>query len=166
MCFNFMVVYPRPPNINTCMTMDSVGDPTAAMCVNSAASEPLNEAITSLIKNATTAAKNATNATAAAAAAASGAGAGANKTQQRPLISLLSVPSLQPFVAAGQLVPRGSAAGDLITSEPYGRACPDMSYGMPQPKAIVLPPQVLQQYAAARPESPAAFAALDATDSG
>ena len=143
-----MVVYPRPTRITNCMSLDAV-DPTTAICVGSAASEPLNEAIAFVVKNATAAAKKAM-----AAAAAAGVRSGGSANATMPRISLVTVPSLQPFVAAGQLVPRGPPAEDLIVSEPYGAACPDMSYGMPLPKPSVLPPQVLQQYAAKGPVSP------------
>ena len=158
MCFSFVVVYPRPPNITNCISMNAVGDPTSAICVGSAAAELRNKAVASVVMNATAMKVMKAIASAAAAGGRSGDSANAtNATMPLQLISLMTVPSMQPYVAAGQLVPRGPPAEDLIVSEPYGAACPDMSYGMPLPKPSVLPPQVpqvLQQFVATGPESP------------
>lgn len=132
MCFNFVLYYPKDRSFEICTSMDAAGDNSTALCGSFNQTQPIAQVLQQLAANASSSSK--------ATSVAAGAGAGNATAAIRPprAANLSSVPALAPYFASGvlQRVPPSDATG----YKPYGRECPDMSYGMPflQQRELVL----------------------------
>ncbi|PNH04336.1 MOXD1 1 [Tetrabaena socialis] len=119
MCFNFLFYYPRDRNFAFCSSMDSAGDPGVALCGGPAQVDAVSNALQQIQEQQKQQQQKGSKA-GAAAAPPSGPG------------DLAAVPALAPLFQAGALV--RVPPNDTVYAKPYGRQCPDLSYGLPLQK--------------------------------
>ncbi len=138
MCFNFVLYYPKDRSFDVCTSMDASGDNATAICGSFNQTQPVAQVLQQLVANASSSSSSSSSNATAAAAASAGTGNATAAIRPPPAVNLSAVPALTPYFASGvlQRVPPNDTTG----YEPYGRQCPDMSYGMPfqQQRELVL----------------------------
>ncbi|PNH00660.1 MOXD1 1 [Tetrabaena socialis] len=113
MCFTFVLYYPRDTHFTACSSMDMAGDPSVALCGGAAEAEAVDSALRQLQQQQQQ----------------SGPKAGAVAAPPSATLNMTALPVLAPLFRSGALV--RVPPNDTVYAKPYGRQCPDMSYGLP-----------------------------------
>ncbi|PNH04334.1 MOXD1 1 [Tetrabaena socialis] len=122
MCYNFVLYYPRDPSFGFCFSMAMAGDPGSALCGGTDEEFAVFGALEQIRQ---------------------AEAVGAVAVPSGP-VDLAAIPAVSPLFKLGALV--HVPPNDSIIVKPYGRDCPDMSYGLSLHEQREMALQALSEY--------------------